>query len=107
MSQMTLYGRKRSHGWVVSVVLHGGVCIHENVCECGHSQGIILLLKWKLQEALLPKASLPLDVDPGSERESMKGYQGWPACTVAQSLPICVFSSSQITLLDVVAFVFK
>lgn len=54
----------------------------------------------------MPKASLPLDIDTGAERESRNKSQGWPDCTVAQPLPICVFLATR-SLLDIVVFVFK
>lgn len=57
----------------------------------GHSQRILLIPRMKLQETLLPQASLPLDVDPESERERRKQYQDGPGCDVAQPLPTCVF----------------
>lgn len=60
-----------------------------------------------MQETLLPQASLPSDVDPESERERRKQYQDGAGCDVAQPLPTCVFFNHYITLLDVVAFVFK
>lgn len=41
----------------VSVALHEGACIHEDVCECGHSQGTVLLWKLKSQGSSVPQAS--------------------------------------------------
>lgn len=59
--------------------------------EGGYSQRILLISRMKLQETLLPQASLPLDVDPESERESRKQYQDGAGCDVAQPLPTWVF----------------
>lgn len=72
---------------------------------CGLSQGIILILKVKLQESLLPKASLPWRLD--LKRKVGISMHG-PGYEVAQPLSayLCLFSN-KISLLDIVAFVFK
>lgn len=39
----------------------------------------------------MPQPSLPLDIDPESDRERRKNYQDGTVGDVAQPLPTCVF----------------
>lgn len=69
----------------MSVALHEGARVHETVD--------ILRESHLPQESLWPHASLPLDVDPESERESREKNQGG---AVARALPTCVFLTTRL-----------
>lgn len=95
INQMTPRGRKGPLGVCNCGFAWEGVCIQEIVCEYGHSQGIVFILKTNLQESLLPK-NCAFGWWCWVWRESRKKYQDGPSWDVAQPLPIAVILATRL-----------